>query len=139
MAGHITSTGSKSWLKDLILVLILIRSGEAINMSQSLITPSEMYGKLADTLLIQPEVTQLKKKGFGSGLRIQNKVFAMLVSGKLIVKLPKERVEILILSGEGERYDHGHGRLMKEWLIVESSSLENWMHLVKEAMEYVGR
>jgi hypothetical protein len=121
------------------LVLILIRSGEAINTSQSLDTPTEMYDKLVEALLIQPEVTQSKKKGFGSGLRIHNKVFAMLVNGKFVIKLPQVRVEMLINSGEGERYDHGHGRIMKEWLIVESSSLEDWMYLVKEAMEYVGR
>jgi TfoX/Sxy family transcriptional regulator of competence genes len=38
-----------------------------------------------------------RKKIFGStGLSIGGKVFALLVKGKLVVKLPRERVETII-------------------------------------------
>lgn len=51
---------------------------------------------------------------FGSsGLKVGGKVFAMVVKGKLVVKLPKERVDGLVASGTGEYFDPGHGRLMK--------------------------
>ncbi len=62
----------------------------------------------------------------------------MLVQGKLVVKLPKPRVDALIASGDGERFDPRHdGRLMKEWVSVEPTSEEEWLPLAKEAMEFV--
>jgi hypothetical protein len=106
-------------------------------MSQSLSTPSEMYGKLVDALLIQPEVTQSKKKGFGSGLRIHNKVFAMLVNDKLVVKLPNPRINELVTTGEGKLYEYGDGRVTKEWVEIEYISHERWMSLATEAMNFV--
>lgn len=75
---------------------------------------------------------------FGSdGLKVANKVFAMLVKGRLVVKLPKDRVEALIAEGAGERFDPGHGRLMKEWLAVEPGADLDWLALADEAMRYV--
>ena len=72
------------------------------------------------------------------GLKINSKIFAMLSSKSyFVVKLPQERVDALIASGEGKRFDPGHGRLMKEWLSVESASEELWLALAKEAMEFV--
>ncbi len=66
------------------------------------------------------------------------KIFAMLVKGKLVVKLPKPRVDALVASGDGERFDPRHdGRLMKEWLSVEPTSEEEWLPLAREAMEFV--
>jgi hypothetical protein len=62
----------------------------------------------------------------------------MLVKGKLVVKLPKPRVDALIASGDGERFDPRHdGRLMKEWLSLEPTSEEEWLPLAREAMEFV--
>jgi hypothetical protein len=63
----------------------------------------------------------------------------MLVRGKLVVKLPKARVEAIIASGYGERFDpRKDGRLMKEWVCVEPTSEEGWLPLAREAMEFVG-
>lgn len=57
---------------------------------------------------------------FGSsGLKINGKVFAMLVKGDLVVKLPRESVDELIAGGSGVAFDPGHGRVMKEWVRVE--------------------
>lgn len=62
----------------------------------------------------------------------------MLVQGNLVVKLPKPRVDALIASGDGERFDPRHdGRLMKEWVSVEPTSEEEWLPLAREAMEFV--
>ena len=101
--------------------------------------PEERYAKLVEALL-SPDVTlgSAGKKGFGSAaLCTSGKIFAMLVRGKLVVKLPKPRVEALIASGEGERFDPGHGRLMKEWVTVASTSEEGWLPLAREAREFV--
>jgi hypothetical protein len=79
------------------------------------------------------------KQGFGSSaLRIHNKIFAMLVQDRLVVKLPKPRVDTLVAAGDGERFDPRHdGRVMKEWLVVASAREDDWLALAQEAMKYV--
>jgi len=54
-----------------------------------------------------------------------------------VVKLPQQRVNALIASGDGERFDPGHGRLMKEWVAVEPTSEEEWLSLAQEALVFV--
>ncbi len=85
-----------------------------------------------------PSVTTPLRKFGSSGLRIDNKVFAMISSkGQFVVKLPRERVNDLVASGIGEYFDPGHGRLMKEWLVVKPGFDEKWLPLAREAMEFV--
>ncbi|WP_090788332.1 hypothetical protein [Paenibacillus sp. GP183] len=36
-----------------------------------------------------------------------------------------------------ERFDTGQGRLMKEWLTLEPTSLKEWLFLAEEAIEFV--
>lgn len=62
----------------------------------------------------------------------------MLVRDRLVVKLPKARVDALVATGDGERYDpRQDGRLMKEWLVLNPNSQEDWLALSKEALEFV--
>src|SRR5713101_3678529 len=85
------------------------------------------------------DATQSKKRFGSSGLKINDKIFAMISSkGKFVVKLPRERVDALVAAGAGERFDPGHGRLMKEWLTVATTSEARWLRLAREAMEFVG-
>jgi hypothetical protein len=78
--------------------------------------------------------------GFGSSaLRFQNKIFAMLVRGRLVVKLPKARVDALVEAGEGVRFDANKGTPMKEWLSLDPVSELAWLPLAREAMDFVGR
>ena len=110
-------------------------------MSDSPITPEECFATVVEELLTNPGVTPpLDEKGFGSsGLKIHDKIFAMLVRGKLVVKLPKTRVDAIIASGYGERFDpRKDGRLMKEWVCIEPTSEEAWLPLAREAMGFVG-
>ena len=75
---------------------------------------------------------------FGSnGLKVSGKVFAMMVKGDLVVKLPKERVEALISAKLGEYFDPGHGRLMKEWVAIKPNAEAQWLKLAKEAQQFV--
>jgi hypothetical protein len=73
-------------------------------------------------------------KGFGSGaLKVNGKIFAMMSSkGHFVVKLSKQRVNALIAAGSGTRFDPGHGRLMKEWLVVTADH-KSWVPLAREA------
>ncbi len=108
-------------------------------MSNPTITPEERYDRLVATLVSEEGVTQSSKRGFGSSaLWIRGKIFAMLASGSLVVKLPKSRVDALVAAGAGARFDpRRDGRLMKEWLVVASTSDEEWLALAKEAMVFV--
>jgi hypothetical protein len=99
-----------------------------------------IYSSLVETFLRDADVIlgAPGKKGFGSSaLQINNKIFAMLSHGRFVVKLPHQRVDDLIASGAGERFDPGHGRLMKEWLIVYSTSPNEWLTLAQEAKAFV--
>jgi hypothetical protein len=78
------------------------------------------------------------KKKFGSdALKIGGKIFAMASHDRLVVKLRRARVDELVDAGDGERFDPGHGRLMKEWLSLDPSSELEWLPLAKEAMTFV--
>jgi hypothetical protein len=98
----------------------------------------QRFEQIAAGHLAQPGITS--GTGFGSapGLRIGGKIFAMLVNGELVVKLPKGRVNELVASGAGTQFDPGHGRLMKEWASIPPDSAEDWESLADEALRFVG-
>ena len=106
-------------------------------------TSEERFAKIVQALsrysgVTPPDTTQPKKRFGSSGLKVHDKIFAMISSkGEFVVKLPEQRVDGLVTSGKGKRFDPGHGRLMKEWLTVETTSEEVWLQLAKEAMEFV--
>jgi hypothetical protein len=85
-----------------------------------------------------PQVTY-GGKGFGStGLKVNGKLFAMISSkGSFVAKLPKDRVSELVRLGKGEPFDPGHGRLMKEWIVIHDKK-GSWIELAEEARRFVG-
>ncbi|MGH8461641.1 MAG: hypothetical protein ACRESS_08555 [Stenotrophobium sp.] len=101
--------------------------------------PQQHYAAVAKTLLAEPGVTlgAPGKRGFGSGaLQVNHKIFAMLSSqGRFVVKLPRVRVDALVANGSGDRFDPGHGRLMKEWFVAGAGA--DWLQLAHEALRYV--
>ena len=100
----------------------------------------QRFAMVVQALRGEPNVTVgFGKKGFGSAaLQINGKIFAMIASsGSFVVKLPKQRVDALATAGVGQRFDPGHGRLMKEWLSVEATSKVDWLPLAREALHYV--
>ena len=100
----------------------------------------QLFRKVAARYLADPRVSE--GTGFGSrpGLRLGKKVFAMLgAQGELVVKLPRDRVDALVASGAGARFDpRRDGRLMKEWATVPIARSGQWGRLVGEAFEFVG-
>jgi hypothetical protein len=75
--------------------------------------------------------------GFGrSALRFQNKIFAMLVRGRLVLKLPVERVDALVAAGDGVRFDANKGTPMKEWFSLDPESGLAWLPLAREALDF---
>jgi TfoX/Sxy family transcriptional regulator of competence genes len=70
------------------------------------------------------------------GLRVNGRIFAMMVKGDLVLKLPKARVEELVRAGRATNFDPGHGRVMKEWAVVADESTP-WLDLANEAYAFV--
>ena len=101
-------------------------------------TPEERYENLIDELVGAPGVTPpTGGSGFGrSALRYQRKIFAMLVRGQLVLKLPAARVDALIEAGEGVRFDANKGTPMREWLSLDPGSALDWLPLTREALEF---
>lgn len=99
-------------------------------------TPEEIFERLVQDQLGRPGISVGKM--FGSPvLKLGGKVFAMLVKGRLVVKLPQERVRKLLASSGVERFDPGHGKPSKEWVAVDATASRRWRSLVDEAREFV--
>jgi hypothetical protein len=101
----------------------------------------QRYTRLAKALLKDQSVIQpTRKKGFGSsGLYTRDKLFAFLsYKSRLVVKLPRERVNELVAKREVTRWDpRGDGRGLREWAAVRPSSRIRWLPLAREAMKFV--
>jgi hypothetical protein len=81
-------------------------------------------------------VTRGKMFSSRNVLSVDQKIFAMLVKGKLVVKLPKQRVDELVAARTGTYFDPGHGRLMKQWISIPAGKA-NWVGLAREAHRFV--
>ena len=92
------------------------------------------FDAIANEFLSEPGVDE--GTGFGSnpGLRVGGKIFAMEVDGRLVVKLPAERVTALAEAG-AEPFVVGK-RTMREWVSV--APRDDWTALAREAYEFVG-
>ena len=76
-------------------------------------------------------------EGFGShALRVHNKIFAMLVRGRLVLKLPEARVAALVAAGAGVPFDANKGTPMKEWFSLDPESELAWLPLAREALDF---
>jgi hypothetical protein len=107
-----------------------------------LTSPESRYASLVSAFANAEGVTEGSERPgrpFGSnGLKVNHHIFAMLVRGRLVVKLPRERVAELVHAGEGRRYDpRSDGRLMQEWLTLSPDSTLDWVALAREALAFV--
>jgi hypothetical protein len=76
-----------------------------------------------------------RKFGDRRALKVNGRIFALLSSkGEFVVKLSRERVVELVGAGRGIAFDPGHGRVMKQWLVVTAGP-KSWIPLAQEARE----
>ena len=101
-------------------------------------TPEQRYEDLLDDFTGEDGVLPPPGgSGFGRGaLRYRKKIFAMLVRGRLVVKLPRSRVDELVVGGHGERFDANKGTPMKEWFSLDPESDLAWLPLAREALDF---
>ena len=102
-------------------------------------SPEERFDELVAAFARAPDVSRPGEgKGFGSNaLRVKGKVFAMLVDGRLVVKLPRVRVDSLVRSGNGVRFDANKRTPMKQWFSLARESDLEWGSVAREAMAFV--
>jgi hypothetical protein len=98
----------------------------------------ERYLDLVDDLMGIDGVTPPPGgSGFGRGsLKYRGKIFAMLVRGSLVLKLPGDRVAALIKAGEGVAFDANKGTAMREWFSLAPDSRLGWQSLATEALDF---
>src|SRR5262245_16043493 len=95
-----------------------------------------IFAPVAETFRRDPRVTCGKMMA-SVGLKLDGQIFAMLVRGRFVAKLPKERVDELVESGAAERFDpRKDGRVMKEWAMLKGAK-PPWVELAKEAHRFV--
>ena len=96
----------------------------------------DAFAAIAEDLLHESDVEA--GTGFGKmpGLRVGGKIFAMLVAGELVVKLPAERSRALRETGGARSFKIGE-RQMREWVSIEHRGPHDWAALVREALSFV--
>jgi hypothetical protein len=101
--------------------------------------PSERFDDLASHFVGVPGVVPPGAgSGFGSSaLRVDGRIFAMLVRGNLVVKLPTARVIHFVEGGYGTNFEANKGVPMKQWLVLDGASDYSWVDLATEALAFV--
>ncbi len=95
------------------------------------------YEDLIADLIGEPGVTPPQGGGFGrSAVRFSGKIFVMFVRGRLVLKLPEQRVDDMIAAGHGQRFDANKGTPMREWLSLDPRSDQPWLPLAREALSF---
>ena len=107
--------------------------------SEAIVSPADRFEELVESFAAVPLVkVPGEGVGFGSGaLRVNGKIFAMLVREALVVKLPLQRVDELVTAGDGARFDANKGKPMKQWLRLDPQSHLDWAELAREALQFV--
>jgi len=93
----------------------------------------QKFAKVVEAFSHDRDVTIGGGKGFGSGaLKVKGTIFAMMSSkNEFVVKLSKDRVDALVASGTGKRFEPRPGRFMKEWIVYLSMAWTG-SHLLKK-------
>ena len=77
------------------------------------------------------------RRRFGSeALKVDGKIFAMLRDGRLVLKLPPDRVAALIEAGAGVPFTAGKSRPMRGWVMVDPDG-GDWIGLARAARGWV--
>jgi TfoX/Sxy family transcriptional regulator of competence genes len=105
-------------------------------MKQSATDADNLFSHISKTFLKSPNVTTAKMFG-GTALKTSNKVFACFYKGKLVLKLPKEKVDDLVAAGGAVHFDSGTGRPAKEWVAIDPSRGKEWLGLTSDAKKFV--
>ncbi|HEY8743214.1 MAG TPA: hypothetical protein VIU62_08955 [Chloroflexota bacterium] len=100
----------------------------------------ERFDEQASAYLQRPGVT-FGKVFHSQGLKVNGKIFALQVRGRLVVKLPATQAAALVAAGTAVAFEPSPGRRMKEWVAVERSDAPGhsdvWRQLMADAYAFV--
>jgi hypothetical protein len=99
------------------------------------VTAEQTFERVVATLATEPGVT-LGKAFHNPGLKVGPKLFAMLHSGGLVVKLPEARCRELLATGAAGPFDRGQGTPMREWVTLEQPDTRAWTSYAREALTF---
>jgi len=99
--------------------------------------PEELFDAVVAELRSEPGVTLGTGFGQSPGLRVGEKIFAMLVGGEFVAKLPRERCEELVGDNAAVPLRIGK-REMREWVQLTLHDERRWIELAREALAFVG-
>ncbi len=105
--------------------------------SGSAVSPQHRFQAIVAEYADRPEVT--RHGGMMSAsvqLRVRERIFAMLVGDRLVVKIPAEAVDELVAAGTAEPFRTA-GRIMKEWASIGPAMAAEWPGWVAEALTFV--
>src|SRR4051812_50171803 len=107
----------------------------------AVMTPEDRFDALATDLAhIDGVSPPAGGRRFGAQARRRDgRIFAMLAHGCLVVKLPRARVDELVVAGAGVRFDANKGTPMKEWFVLSDDSGMAWSDLAREALAFAER
>ena len=103
-----------------------------------LVDPAQRFAALVESVADEPDVQPPDAAGgrrFGSeALRAGGSIVAMLVEGRVVLKLPRERVEALVTAGDGAPFENGRRRPMREWVALTGDPADD-LPLLREALD----
>jgi hypothetical protein len=112
-----------------------VPAGPAMN-SADVNSRETLFWELAQQLLAEPGVTQGTMMGYPC-LRSNGVFFACVerATGHLIVKLPAQRVNALVTTGEALPFAP-NGRTFREWAAFPVADPAEWQALLAEARDF---
>ena len=96
--------------------------------------PTSRFDEIAGGYAARPGVSY-GQIWHNDGLKVNGKIFAMMVRGALVVKVPAAQARTLVETGTGEPFEPRPGRAMREWVVLGDDA--DWASLVADAFGYV--
>jgi hypothetical protein len=94
------------------------------------------FQPVVDAFAGEKDVSRARRFSTSSVLSVKGKIFAMMVKGRFVAKLPRDRVDDIVAGGFGVPFEPGPGRVMKEWVSVDAKG-PPWIALAREAHRFV--
>ena len=96
---------------------------------------NEIYEEIKEHFSKDKQVVVNSGSG-AQGIKYKKKMFIMFYKGDLVIKLSPERIQEVIKIGDGEAFDPGTGKPMKDRVKILQSKKNLWISLSEESKDY---
>jgi hypothetical protein len=96
----------------------------------------DVYKELKEYFMNDDEVVVNSGKG-AQGIKHNKKMFIMFHKGNLLIKMSPDRIQELIGSGNGQAFDPGTGKVMKDRILIPRSQKDLWISFCEESKRYI--